>query len=147
MLGHFRIFIQAIEQDLITLSIFYHEFLNVLAVFRTSSNEYANAFADNFDGRFHAMADGTLAQLSYIFRVEGFAGFSGLNPGRPAETDAPVESLLDTAEYALAKLDVVKKLQGVTPILCHFEVHGRLMKVFDHYTQSKGTGPRTVLEC
>jgi hypothetical protein len=70
--------------------IFYHEFLKVLAFFRASSHEYANAIADNFEGKFQVMTDGARAQLSYIFTAEEFTWLSGLNRRRSAQDNSQV---------------------------------------------------------
>jgi hypothetical protein len=128
ILHPFHFSIEAIEQELVTLARFYHEFLKMLAVFRASFDESVNTFGNHLEERFQAMADGHLAQLSPIVIAEGVARLSGLNSERLAENDSPVEAFLDSKEHSLAKENHVKNLHQVSLILCHSEVHGNLMK-------------------
>jgi hypothetical protein len=67
MLDHFRIFIEAIEQDFITLPRSHHECLKVLALFLVSAKEQAKGFAGHLEERFQSTADGTPTQLSHLF--------------------------------------------------------------------------------
>jgi hypothetical protein len=58
ILNCFRISIERIKHDLMILPKFNYGFLKVLVMFRGSSNQYALAFADPFQGRFQAATNG-----------------------------------------------------------------------------------------
>jgi hypothetical protein len=66
---------------------------------------------------------------------ECFGQFSGLH------------AWLDSEQYSWAMPDFAKNLHRITTALCHSEVHGNLMKVFDHDLQSKGPDLVNILEC
>jgi hypothetical protein len=131
MLDHLRIFIETIEQDFITLPRFWDEFLKVVAVLHASFNEYAIAFAYHFEGRYQAMGDGTLAQLSYIFSAGGLGWLPGLNTGHYAQAENVVEALLGSEQYSLSKSDLVKKLHQPRRSCAILECMSALIIIFN----------------
>jgi hypothetical protein len=72
--------------------------LKVLALFRDSSNEYAEAFANDLDRRFQSTTGVALAPLSCMRTVEGFAWLSDLNTECHAQDDNLMEDMLDNEE-------------------------------------------------